>query len=74
MKLQEFILWLTIGALISAIGFELDSWQFWCILATYWAVGQIGRVQGTIDYIDLDASEQEDIRKTLKAARNGDSK
>jgi GH25 family lysozyme M1 (1,4-beta-N-acetylmuramidase) len=74
MKLQEFVLWLTIGALLNAIGYSFDSWQFWCSLATYWSVAQVGKVQGVVDYIDMDASEQEEIRNALKDERNGESK
>ena len=76
MKFQELALWGTIGALLSAVGYSWDTWQFWCFLSTYWAVGQLsrawGKVQGIIDYIDMTEQDQKRIREALKAARSND--
>jgi hypothetical protein len=74
MKFQELALWGTIGALLSAVGYNWDTWQFWCFLGTYWAVSQLskawGKVQGIIDYIDMTEQDQQRIRAALKDARS----
>ena len=76
MNIQELVLWGTIGALLSAVGYNWDTWQFWCFLGTYWAVSQLsrawGRVQGIIDYIDMTEAEQTRIRRALTQARSND--
>jgi hypothetical protein len=73
MSLRELALWGTIGALLNVVGYAWDTWQFWCFLATYWAVSLIsrqhGRVQGIIDYLDMNEQEQQRVRKALKEAR-----
>lgn len=73
MKFQELVLWATVGALLSAVGYNWDTWQFWCFLGTYWAMGQlgkaVGRVEGIIDFIDMTDDDQKRIRKALDDAR-----
>lgn len=75
--LQELVLWATIGYLLSAVGYSIDTWQFWCFLGTYWAVSQLsraaGRVQGIIDYIDMAEADQQRIRRALAEARGKDN-
>ena len=74
MRLQELALWGTIGALLNAVGYPWDSWQFWCFLGTYWAVSYLsraaGKVEGIIDYIDMAEADQQRIRKALMDARS----
>jgi hypothetical protein len=71
--LQGLILWATVGLLLGAVGYTVDTWQFWCFLATYWAVERIGRVQGAaqgiIRYLEMSQQEQDRIRKLVKEAR-----
>lgn len=68
--LQSLILWATIGALLSAVGYSISSWEFWCFLATYWAVGRIERAQGAgegiISFLNMTEAEQQKIRKLVK--------
>lgn len=74
--LQSLILWGTIGALLSAVGYfsfpqwDPTDWQFWCFLATYWAVGRIERAQGAgegiIRFLNMTEAEQQKIRKLVK--------
>lgn len=67
--LQELVLWSTIGALLNAVGYSWDSWQFWCFLGTYWAVGalskRVGRVEGIVDYLEMDERDQTLIKRAL---------
>ena len=73
--LIDIALWATIGALLSVIGFQWDTWQFWCLIGTYWAVNtlskQYGKIEGIIDYLEMTNADQELIKKTLEQAKEG---
>ena len=73
MTLQALALWATIGALLNAVGYPWDSWQFWCFMGSFWAVHALaltqGRVQGIIDYLDMSEREQLRIKQALEQAR-----
>ncbi len=73
MTLQALALWATIGALLNVAGYPWDSWQFWCFMGCFWAVHALaltqGRVQGIIDYLDMNEREQQRIKQALKEAR-----
>jgi hypothetical protein len=75
--LIELTLWATVGYLLNAVGYHINSWQFWCFLGTYWAVStlsrQRGRVEGMIDYLELSEADQNKIRRALQQAKE-DSK
>ena len=68
--LQSLVLWGTIGALLTVVGYSATSWEFWCFLGTYWAVARIERAQGAgegiIRYINMTEAEQEKIRTLVK--------
>ena len=68
--LQSLVLWGTIGALLSAVGYSIATWEFWCFLGTYWAVGRIERAQGAgegiIRYLNMTEAEQQRIRNMVK--------
>lgn len=68
--LQELILWGTIGALLSAIGYSFTDWQFWCFMGTYWCVSfiarQRGRIEGMIDYLEMSEQDQRRIKQVLQ--------
>lgn len=67
------VLYATIGCLLVAVGYPADTWQFWCFLATYWAVAKIartqGRVEGIVNYIDMTVTEQQRLKDKLRAVR-----
>lgn len=67
---QALILWATVGILLNAVGYSIDSWQFWCFFATYWAVERLGRIagvtEGVIKFLSMPDNEQEKIKKLLK--------
>jgi hypothetical protein len=67
---QSLVLWGTIGTLLSAVGYTISSWEFWCFLGTYWAVGRIERAQGAgegiISYLNMTEEQQQKIRNIVK--------
>lgn len=71
--LLELVLWGTVGALLNAVGYQIDNWQFWCFLGTYWAVStlsrQRGRIDGMIDFLELPESDQNKIKQALEQAK-----
>ena len=71
--LIELALWLTVGNLLHAVGYQIDSWQFWCFLGTYWAASHLsrqrGRVEGMIDFLEMNEQEQNKIRKAIQQAK-----
>lgn len=75
--LIELALWATVGYLLNAVGYQIDNWQFWCFLGTYWAVStlsrQRGRIEGMIDYLEMNEQDQNKIRQALRQAKE-DSK
>lgn len=72
--LLELVLWGTVGALLNAVGYSFDSWQFWCFLGTYWAVSvlsrQRGKIEGMIDYLEMSEQDQNRIKRALKEAKD----
>jgi hypothetical protein len=71
--LIELALWATVGALLNAVGYSWDSWQFWCFLGTYWAVSvlsrQRGRIEGMIDYLEMSEKDQAKVKRALEQAK-----
>ena len=65
----ELALWATVGILLNLLGYQWDSWQFWCFLGTYWAASQLsrqrGRVEGIIQYLEMTDMEQLKIKEIL---------
>ena len=72
--LQALVLWSTMGLLLSAVGFEYNTWQFWCFLGLFWCVERIGRqygnAEGIIRYLSMTDAEQDRIRKLIKDNNN----
>ncbi len=68
--IQAIVLWAAVGLLLGAVGYTWDTWQFWCFIATYWAVERIGRINGTtegiIKFLSMPASDQEKVKKLIK--------
>jgi hypothetical protein len=71
--LIELVLWGTIGGLLSAVGYQIDTWQFWCFMGTYWAVStlsrQRGKIEGMIDFLDMNEQDQARIKRALEQAK-----
>lgn len=70
MNFQEMTLWGTISVLIYSVGYPPTSWQFWCFLATYWAVAflskQSGKIDGVLIFLDLPEDEQRRLKQEIK--------
>lgn len=66
-------LWATIGLLLSAVGWAIDTWQFWCFVGVFWAVDQLsrqrGRIDGIIDYLEMSEADQRRIKQALDSAK-----
>lgn len=71
--LIELALWATVSYLLNAVGYYIDSWQFWCFLGTYWAVStlsrQRGRAEGMIDFLEMNEQDQSKIRQAIQQAK-----
>lgn len=71
--LIDLIAWATIGVLLNAVGYNWDSWQFWCFLGTYWVVSYLsrerGRIEGMINYLEMDTVDQLKIKRALEQAK-----
>ena len=71
--LIEIALWITVGLLMSVVGFTWEDWQFWSLCATYWAIAllskQRGKVEGIIDYLEMSQADQNRIKRALKEAK-----
>lgn len=71
--LIELTLWITVGLLLSVVGYTWQDWQFWCLAGTYWAIAllsrQRGRIEGIINYMDMSEHEQQKLKRVLKSAR-----
>lgn len=69
------VLWITVVYLLAAVGYPPDTWQFWCFLATYWAMKQVGRfygkVEGIIDFLEMSESDQRRLRDQLREIKEG---
>ena len=72
--LAELVLWATVGALLNAVGYPWDTWQFWCFLGLFWCVERLGRqygaAEGIIKYVSMSEAEQARIRKLIKDTSN----
>jgi hypothetical protein len=71
--LIELVLWGTIGGLLSAVGYQIGTWQFWCFMGTYWAVSTVsrqrGRIEGMIDFLEMSEQDQVRIKRALQQAK-----
>ncbi len=72
--IQRLVLWATLGMLCSALGYTISSWEFWCLLAMFWAVQQlahrdgyeVGVAQGVQIYMKMTTEQQEELKNKLK--------
>jgi hypothetical protein len=69
----ELALWITVGLLLSVVGYTWEHWQFWCLAGTYWAVALLsrnhGKIEGIIDYLEMTEQDQHRIKQALKTAK-----
>lgn len=70
------VAWTTFGALLTVLGFELFSWQYWCLVGIVVVIDvvsrSIGREQGKHDLLFTLFSIQDagkDMNKVLRDAR-----
>jgi hypothetical protein len=46
-------LYITMGLLLAGVGFAVDSWQFWCFMGLFWAMGHISRDAGRYESVEI---------------------
>lgn len=61
------------GLLLMVVGWNIDTWQFWCFLGLFWCVEQLGRItgqfQGIVDYLNMPEQDQKKIKQAIKRIR-----
>jgi len=71
MLTQRLALYFTLGLVLVTIDVTAFSWQFWCILALFWAAEYMTRkevemtamAEGITRYLSMSATEQAEIKK-----------
>lgn len=80
--LQRIMLYLALGLVLTTLNASILTWQFWAVLALFWAAEMLTRreteviaaVQGISRYLDMTPAEQKVIQQAHeqdKKARNG---
>lgn len=72
--MTRLILLATFGTVLSALGHEWDSWQFWCMIALFWANQMLstnegyeqGVVSGMSAYCLATEQQRRDLDKIIK--------
>ena len=76
--IQRIALYATMGMLLNALGHAWDTWQFWSILAMFWASELLTRreqheqsyVEGILMYIALDTQQQQELVQAIQQVEN----
>ena len=50
---MTFALYFTMGLLLAGVGFSFDTWQFWCFMALFWAMGHTARDAGRYETVEI---------------------
>ena len=72
--MQRLALYATLGVLMNALGFQFDTWQFWCFLGLFICSEHLSRqegfgqglVQGADIYRSLTAEQRAKVDRILK--------
>ena len=72
--MTRLVLYATLGSLLSALGHEWDTWQFWCVAGLFWASDLLSRqagyeggvVAGMTAYINATEQQRLDLDKIVK--------
>jgi hypothetical protein len=81
MLLQRFALYLTLGLVLTSMNIAILDWQFWCILALFWAAEFLTRqateheamAAGITAYLNMSVDDQNRIKKAYKDAVKEDN-
>lgn len=46
-------LYITMGLLLAGVGFTFDTWQFWCFMGLFWALGHTARDAGRYESVEI---------------------
>lgn len=71
--IQRIALYSTLGLLLQALGHAWDTWQFWSVLAMFWASESVSKreqheqsfVAGVQMYMLLSPSAQQELREAI---------
>jgi hypothetical protein len=72
--IQRIALYSTMGLLLQALGHTWDTWQFWSMLALFWASESVSKreqheqsyVQGILMYIALEPQQQQELAQAIQ--------
>jgi hypothetical protein len=81
MLLQRFALYLTLGLVLTTMNIAILDWQFWCILALFWASEYMTRhateqeamAAGITAYLNMTVADQNRIKKAYQDAVKEDN-
>lgn len=59
-------LYATMGLLLSAVGFAIDSWQFWCFFGLFWSVSRTARMMGRVEATEVIAETMKRLGMDLE--------
>lgn len=74
--LQRLALYTTLGLLLSTMEFSVATWQFWSVVALFWASESLTRrettefvaVKAITEFLNLSTHEQNKIKELHKKA------
>lgn len=44
--LQRFVIYWALGSLLSLIGIQMSTWDFWCVILLFFTIDYLGRIEG----------------------------
>ena len=50
---MQLTLYITMGLLLTGVGFTFDTWQFWCFMGLFWAVSRTARDEGRYESVEI---------------------
>jgi hypothetical protein len=76
--IQRLALYLALGLVLTLSNVTLTNWEFWAVLALFWASERMAKaqqheqsyVEGILMFIDLDTQQQQDLVKTIRQVEN----
>ena len=74
MWLAGLVLYAVLGLVLTTLDCHVDDWQFWCVIALFWAAAKIARIQAEQEILDTLDSLKAKMEAALKEAmekRNG---
>ena len=67
--IQRIVLYATLGVLLDAMGVDVITAAFWCVVALFWAVEHIARAEGFDDAMELSQAVLHKANDMLQEAK-----